>query len=66
MKTLSLNQMENLQGGKFWGSETNCVNDGPLVDWDGVCGVTCYTDYYVFWIRMDSYESDSYAVPCDN
>jgi len=52
MKKLSLAQMEKLQGGKFWGSETTC---GAIMDnGSGVCTQTCTQKYYMFWIVVSS------------
>jgi len=50
MKELSVEQMENTQGGKFWGSSETC----------GPCDFTghqwCNQAYYVFWtlVSLDS------------
>ena len=49
MKELNLNQLENLEGGKFWGKETVCTTAG--------CATTCYTNTYRFWIRSTKLES---------
>ena len=43
MKELNVNQLENLEGGKFWGSSESCTTAG--------CATTCYTSKYRFWIR---------------
>lgn len=48
MKKLELNQMENLEGGKFWGwGETrwsDCVDGYQLGT----------TTYYMLWMNVDS------------
>ena len=55
MKKLEVNQMENLEGGKFWGSETKNIGDcGPQ-------GQFQVTTYYTFWIGV-SYDYN--YVPC--
>ena len=47
MKELSVNKLQNLEGGKFWGSECYWT-----VSASG-CTATRWCDYYVFWIRTD-------------
>ena len=44
MNELSLDKLENLQGGKFWGNEDSCVY--------GTCSRTCFTSTYRFWFRV--------------
>jgi hypothetical protein len=52
MKTLSLEQMEKTEGGKFWGE--SC---GPSYNIGNQCYKNC--SYYVFWISV-SFD----VVPC--
>lgn len=47
MKELNVNQLENLEGGKFWGSD-NCRWEGNACYSYEVC------DYYVLWINTGS------------
>ena len=54
MKTMSLNQMEMVEGGKFWGSgPTSCSavggNNGVPVQYYWKC-----THQYYFWIDFGS------------
>ena len=53
MKNLELKQMENIEGGKFWGSVmTSCT-----AVTNGAGGVLYYygcSDYYMLWIRVTS------------
>jgi len=51
MKTLQLHEMENIVGGKFWGTSQTCENTGL----DPMGQQTSYvcTDSYIFWIRVD-------------
>jgi hypothetical protein len=55
MKELNVNQLENLEGGRFWGSETNCVY--------GDCTKTCYKTKYRFWFDVGT-ELDSFELTC--
>ncbi|WP_175418914.1 hypothetical protein [Aureibaculum algae] len=48
MKELSLEKLENLEGGKFWGKE-----DVNVYSEDG-CTKTTYRRRYAFWIKYDS------------
>ena len=50
MKELSLNKLENLEGGKFFGTE--CGNWGYL---GGGCYIRTCT-YDAFWIEVDSWQ----------
>lgn len=43
MKKMNENQLQNLEAGKFWGSETTCTTHQYL-------GEYCCTSYYVFWV----------------
>ncbi len=45
MKNLELKQMENIEGGRFWGSATYCKPAGIFGYYP------CVADYY-FWIRL--------------
>ncbi len=50
MKTLELNQMESIEGGKFWGWSptgtcSNCINGWQI----------CNYKHQVFWI-VDAYD----------
>jgi hypothetical protein len=58
MKELSLNKLENFEGGKFWGSKcyTTSSSDG--------CTVTSWCDYYVFWINIGTEVQDVQYI-CD-
>lgn len=57
MKKLELNQMENLDGGKFWGSSETAIGDcGPQ-------GQLMVHTYRAFWTVIDAY-TDYYYVPC--
>ena len=49
MKELSLNKLENLEGGKFWG--TSCGSWGSI---GGGCLVRTCT-YSVFWVEVNSW-----------
>jgi hypothetical protein len=56
MKKLELNQMENLEGGKFWGSG----------EWHNVGGCdngwqTISSSHYAFWMVVDVEYNE---VPC--
>lgn len=53
MKELSLNKLENLEGGKFWGKD--CGNWGSL---GGGCLVRTCT-YSVLWIEVNSWQEYS-------
>ncbi len=44
MEKLNLEQMENIQGGIFWGDETVYINEGG-------CSYSC-KQKYMFWIRV--------------
>jgi hypothetical protein len=48
MKTLSLEQMETTEGGKFFGKDRECSTL-----WDGTEVCTCHFD--VFWLRASDY-----------
>ena len=52
MKELSLEKLENLEGGKFWGwgDETCVTSVGP----SGESCTTCTSHYYVLWVVVDS------------
>lgn len=53
MKKLSLNQMQNLQGGKFWGTESKCVENRMYDIISGketLCMRTCTQKHYFFWM----------------
>lgn len=57
MKKLELHQMENLDGGKFWGSSETAIGDcGPQ-------GQLMVHTYRAFWTVIDAY-TDYYYVPC--
>lgn len=56
MKELNVNQLENLEAGKFWG--TDCGQWGYL---GGDCWVRTCT-YDVFWVEVDSWQE--YAGNC--
>lgn len=46
MKKMNENQLQNLEGGKFWGSDC-----GPQINFpDGTCFTYCVS--YAFWIRI--------------
>ncbi|MFW6220027.1 MAG: hypothetical protein ACOC33_04230 [bacterium] len=45
MKTLDFNQMENLEGGKFWGKHDYRCHTTSL-------GTYCCWDYAAFWIDV--------------
>ena len=63
MKNLNFEQMECLQGGKFWGSERECSQQ--VYVGEGLCNWSCWTNYYVFWIDVDTYDVDAYYnQPC--
>ena len=48
MEKISIEKMENLSGGKFWGSDVSC---GEPWYWpDGGCMIYCTYSYYIFWI----------------
>jgi len=47
MKTLDFNQMENLEGGKFWGKDDfNCHHTSAY-------GLYCCWNYYAFGIVIN-------------
>ncbi len=47
MKELSVNKLENLEGGKFWGwGEEKCTTKIS----GGCKTITCYKTYRIFWI----------------
>jgi hypothetical protein len=51
MKKLNLNQMEKIEGGKFWGKEYSCVQTGT----DPVGGYPVYYEcdnVWRFWINF--------------
>jgi len=48
MKKLALKQMENIEGGKFWGTGSTTTCNGI-----GYC-LTCDHNYY-FWFRSKGY-----------
>jgi len=55
MKELSLNKLENLEGGKFWGTDCSGATWGDL---GGGCFVrTCKK--MAFWIEYDSVQQYS-------
>ncbi|MDR0661591.1 MAG: hypothetical protein LBG19_12580 [Prevotellaceae bacterium] len=64
-KKLSFEQMENLQGGKFWGDDRNC--NKILLD-NGRCAGFCITNSYIFWIKVSTdfeiYPEAGGGVPC--
>ena len=55
MKELSVNKLENLEGGKFWGSERHCVY--------GTCTKTCYKTKYRLWFATST-ELASFDYTC--
>jgi hypothetical protein len=54
MKKMNENQLQNLEGGKFWG--WSCGRSYSIEP--GSCYQNC--THYVFWINNDT----DYAVPC--
>lgn len=56
MKELSVNKLEGLQGGKFWGSTNTQIqmSDGSYF---------CTSEYEVFWTTV-SFDSWISSVPC--
>lgn len=52
MKELNANQLENLEGGKFWGKDCYWQTS------PGGCSETYFCDYYTFWIKVDSDPKD--------
>ncbi len=68
MKKLSLTQMENLQGGKFWGGETTCSYKFEYETSRGdVCSYICTAKHYIFWINIDTVylaEGTELFIPC--
>lgn len=57
MKELNLQQLENLEGGKFWGrtNRQTLMSNGSYY---------CYTQYQVFWTTVSSNSWIS-ETPCD-
>ena len=55
MKELSLNKLEEVKGGKFWGTENVCQNVGYF----------CYCEhtYYVLWVAVET-ETSIYFGNC--
>ena len=65
MKKLELNQMENLEGGKFWGTATTYGACAPNVDGTSGCTQGIYTQYFVMWIATGEPEpAGSQACSC--
>jgi len=60
MRNLSLNQMENLQGGKFWGSVETC-NTAKI---GNTCYKICVVKQYIFWIKVAEETPPWEVVPC--
>lgn len=61
MKSLQLTQMENLQGGKFIGTETEYGECQPIAGGHGIREVT--RTFRVFWIgisKTTTYENCAY------
>ncbi|NEW84843.1 MAG: hypothetical protein GZ094_21085 [Mariniphaga sp.] len=56
MKKLSFEQMENVQGGTFFGTGDYYQNSSCLDGKTVVCN-----DYYVFWIRVKTCWNETYA-----
>lgn len=52
MNELSLDKLENLQGGKFWGETCKA---GSRIGNTSQCHATC--KYQVFWVVVDRYNS---------
>ena len=60
MEKISIAKMENVSGGKFWGSETSCSASSSSF-W-GECYQYCIDQYYVLWV---GFVTDVYTIPCD-
>ncbi|RPD91221.1 hypothetical protein EGM88_14890 [Aureibaculum marinum] len=50
MKELSLEKLENLEGGKFWGNDKTC---GDTYEIAGSCYRNCTKSYRMFWIKFN-------------
>jgi hypothetical protein len=64
MKKMNENQLQNLEGGKFWGStSSNCVTESS----GGGC-YTTYCDYtsYAFWIVVERLSHIPSGTSCNN
>ncbi len=62
MKKLEMNEMHQIQGGKFWGEQQNC--GGPIGTGTGTCYKMCSDDYYAFWIKVSTGKSEPVSTPC--
>lgn len=52
MKELNANQLESLEGGKFWGKKCHWETSPQG------CTETYYCDYYALWIKVDTVPMD--------
>lgn len=52
MKELSVCKLENLEGGKFWGTSVSCSQSYSIEP--GSCYQTCTVTYNAFWIPISS------------
>lgn len=60
MKELNVEQMETVQGGKFWGNETNCTN---CIGVPGETGFRdCHSTYYVLWMKWSHKQYSSSCI----
>lgn len=57
MKKLELSQLENLTGGKFWGTETECTTlySPDIAGNMTPTAIKCCQVDYMFWVRVDTY-----------
>jgi len=54
MKKLNIEQLENVQGGTFWGQGNVHCNNTYTPEGMVLSSVRCY-DYYIFWINAGRY-----------
>lgn len=63
MKELNVNQLENLEGGKFWGRTVSCGQTYSIEP--GSCYVNCRVTYQVFWVVTYDSGTELSGITCD-
>jgi hypothetical protein len=62
MKELNVNQLENLEGGKFFGRTVSCGQTYPIEP--GSCYTNCVVTFQVFWLETYNSGSEHLAITC--
>ncbi|WP_445748600.1 hypothetical protein [Polaribacter sp.] len=63
MKELNANQLENLEGGKFFGRTVSCGQ--PYSIEPGSCYKNCVVTFQVFWLETYNSGSNYIGITCE-